>query len=829
MLLEGFWINSLQLFDYKIERLYIKLDKKLHIQIESLTAPKSSNTQTSKDEIVQAVEYLDLFYTTVGSLSIQKISLPSSSYKFLYKYGEFFFSDGQNEIFAKLSKQKDTLRLEIQKSYIPQYKAYLSGTLSTHDSLSFATFKGKLHMQDVQIGIDLFYKNGILQYDLNTQSTPSVEKFMAVLEENIEFEPEISEWIYKKIHPDSYEIKYLKGSIDTKTWQFDPYNIAAKGVAKNAKVFFHPDVKPAHVEQVDVELIENELRFSLTNPTFEGINASGSKVVIRNLLTKGTTINVDIKANQAKFTHTIRSILKAYDIDFGLEQKSGVVDGNIVLDIRFIPYKLHSWGSYFVQDGSFIYLDSLDFNASNLLVKHKDHEVKFESGNIRFQDILDANITQGYLNLREKNFRSNLLINSIKLQEKANPIVNIEDENVDLLVSYKNNLHISVPQIPLDVKLKDETYTFEVDNIQLGQSYFPILQKYQVFDGSITLETDDFDEYFITLDATQMRTPLIKYQKPIQSLHLDLYLDKNGIAGIDRYEGLEFYYSDIFNLTLNDFGIDLTQTSSMLENFGATQTKITAFNSIALLENNRSVIFDTAEVLLDTNMTQVKLTHKDGNLELLKKPQHTRFEMENMDVEFIRRFLKIDQLLDGKYFAKGSIDENSTAQVHFVFEDAYAKNSTVLNNFLSFINTIPSLASFRENYFDSQGFLIKKGTIDAIIQEDLITFSKIYLQGINADFFGNGVANLEQNSINLDMQIATLKPFQSLLGAIPLAGYLLLGDDGNIGLSFSVTGAIDDPVVTTNITQESLLLPLSILKRAFLLPSKIFDNNTSQD
>jgi hypothetical protein len=812
-----------------VNKLYIKLDKKFRINADTITIKSQNKEPLPYDRVDLFFEYLGYFYNFFDEFSIAHLKYQQHDIHFLYKYGEFFISNGTDQIFAKITKDGKIAKLSIKNCIISKFGANIKGEITAYDNFSYASFEGKIAIAETSWGIDLFYKDYLLRYNLKSNKMQSIEKLMHIIEDNVEFDELISAWIYKKIRPKNYEIKYIQGSINTKTWEFDPMDMVAKGVAENAYVYFHPDALPALIKQVDLYLINNSLQFHLTNPTYAKANAEGTYVQIDNLFTKGTHILIDIMAKQTPLDEDIRKILRAFDIDFGLEQIDGTVDANVMLDIRFLPYGVKSWGTYIVDQGSFRYLDAIDFNVSRCDIRHENHFVHIFEGNLLFKQMLDLNVSNGFLNTKTKNFNSKLLANAITLQEKKSKIMDVSNENFDIEVDYStpNNLKIFVPQIPLEITYKDETFYFYIDDLSLSKSYFPLQQKYFIDSGNILVETSDFDNYFATLNAKKITTPLIKYDKPIDSLHLDIAVDPTQIVGVDRYEGLEFVFDDELFLELHDFDIDLSKTTNMMDSLDS-KTNIIAYNSKAIIDESSLVIFDKADVILEGNATSIDLQHESGSLTFNKNSTLATFNVQNVSQEFVKNFLNFDELIGGTYSANGYTDYLGVTHFELSFEDAYAKNSTVFNNFLTFINTIPSLATLSIAPHDENGYLIKKGSIKAKSKDDIISFESINLEGTNADFTGKGYANLNNKTINLQMKMSTFKNVGKILGSIPLAGYLILGNDGKISASFNVQGDLKDPKITTNLAQDGILAPINIFKRVLTLPSWMFTGDTQE-
>ncbi len=75
--------------------------------------------------------------------------------------------------------------------------------------------------------------------------------------------------------------------------------------------------------------------------------------------------------------------------------------------------------------------------------------------------------------------------------------------------------------------------------------------------------------------------------------------------------------------------------------------------------------------------------------------------------------------------------------------------------------------------------------------------------------------------MNLAIQVA--RELGSVVGNLPVLGYILMGEDKSVTVGLKITGSLDKPKVTTTGAQEMLLLPLDILKRTLESPGHILN------
>jgi len=81
--------------------------------------------------------------------------------------------------------------------------------------------------------------------------------------------------------------------------------------------------------------------------------------------------------------------------------------------------------------------------------------------------------------------------------------------------------------------------------------------------------------------------------------------------------------------------------------------------------------------------------------------------------------------------------------------------------------------------------------------------------------------DLKTEALHIDLAIRSVREFGKMVGKIPLLGYILMGDDNSMTVGLQITGTLDDPKVNTTVAQDILTLPLQILKRTIIAPSRL--------
>jgi hypothetical protein len=149
-------------------------------------------------------------------------------------------------------------------------------------------------------------------------------------------------------------------------------------------------------------------------------------------------------------------------------------------------------------------------------------------------------------------------------------------------------------------------------------------------------------------------------------------------------------------------------------------------------------------------------------------------------------------------------------------ENAILKEYIMLNNVLSFINTIPSLTTFSLPNYNTKGLLVKDTYAHFSYQNRQFFVDTYTLNSPELTIGGSAKVDILEDTINGTL---TLKSdLGSVLGKVPMVGYILLGDDGSISTTVNLKGKLSDPIVETAIAKEIVIAPFNILKRTVTYP-----------
>lgn len=142
---------------------------------------------------------------------------------------------------------------------------------------------------------------------------------------------------------------------------------------------------------------------------------------------------------------------------------------------------------------------------------------------------------------------------------------------------------------------------------------------------------------------------------------------------------------------------------------------------------------------------------------------------------------------------------------------------------MAFLNTIPALATLKDPKFNEDGYEVQNGFIHFRRDKDILTFTQIKLKGYSADILGKGTYNIKTDSLDLKLQISALKDASKIIKNIPLIKDIILGKDNRIYTNVSIKGSLDKPEIKTYILEDTILLPVNIIKRTLQAPFKLLE------
>ncbi len=808
-LIQGIKIEHLSFWPVQIEKLYLKLDKKLIVSIDSITiSPKRRKSKVS--DIGKDLTFLNLLPKYFQYIDIKNIHYGKNVLHLIFDGKKFLFQLPQARGVMELTYQKEKIFATIHDLSLPSYNFTTHG-IATITGQNF-TYQGKYDFEGIQGDIHIKKEGEDVYLFLN--SLPFSYSNYAKIFTHLPLNRLIKSWSYEKIKARTYQLKYLKGIYNIKKG-YDPKRWEGLATAKNVKVHFHPHLHPAFVKKVALHFKNDSLYFHLFKPRYYDIDLSGSKVTIKNL-TFRTYIVVFLKTKTA-FTKEIKEVLHAYRIDVPITQKSGKVDANVWIRVAFHDFATDVKGEFKTKN-SLITLSGIDMQLQDTLFKIENSMLLIKPSLITLPHIVHTK-TQGYVDLKRGKGKLDVDILSLKIKKGDFSLVTMKNQKERILVNlHKHLFHLHYLDIDIIFDKKRKIVVKRLENLK---PFSPLLQKIALQKGKATILLDKN----IKFHATMVCDSHIFFQDdhPIRQFIIDGKIDDSVYIDINHLILFNYFNSRI-SLFIKNLHID----SSSFFTKPRSSSKIPSLPPIDIELRNIAVYYEKflfpiqkGTIAITKESIQAKLHYHRGIVDIKKYKNSIVVIAHHLDDAFLNTFLQ-KKIFDEGTFSLEAMGEVDNLKGKFFIKKSYIKNLKLLNNLFAFLNTIPALATLNNPGFQTKGMFVKNGFIEWYLAKDTLYIPKFELISQSLSLRGVGVVDLSSKTIRLDVELQSFKSLSNIIKHIPIAGYILLGKDGRITTKLKVSGSLENPKIETSLTKETIKLPFQIIKRTFELPFKLF-------
>ena len=813
----GISIDSLELPGVRVEGLYIKLDKKLIVEAKSIVVERNSRKENSREEFIALLDKLPWLDRLFDTVDIKNIHFDNENVKILYKNDVFYVDSKYLTLDAKLSARTNNLFIHISQMIFKDFNLELSGKVEADLKHDTALFKGTFKSFNLEGNLALKIDDDMIYYVANSEPFHDLAPFMKQLESKITMDSEIGAWVYKKITAQTYTLTSLEGQFDLRNGDFFPYKMKAKASIKDALVTFHPDVKPAHIQSMDVRLENNQLIFDLQKAQYQGVDVTRSTIYIYNLLTKGAGIVLNLRASTL-LNHTIHPILQAYGITLPITQRSGYTDAVVKLDIKFLPYDLDVKG-YFIVHQADLLVSNAPMYSNYAEIELNNHLITLKKTNLQYDGLFDIN-GNGTFNTRTNTFNGDILIDDLHVGFGETTILNIQDMQTPAHMNItKEALAISLQALNADLYFGEGINRIAQSNLSLLYSLSPLMQSNGLRDGNISVTTPNFADFDIDLHVSDAQLPLTKQNEPLTTLDLKINATKESLMAHSKDDKIQLHVTDTTTIYLKEYDVIVEENNSSSSSPLIVQAEQ---SNLFIKDLNKTVLTDTYSVEKNQDTLKLKASYKEGNVTLQSDVHHFQIDAKQLNAHFVNT-LAAKEVFDGGAFGLdlyGNDTKNFSGNLHI--DQSYLKDFRLYNDLLSLINTLPALATFKGTDFDEKGYRIIKADILFSRVKNIITLHAISIDGVSADITGKGTIDLDTDELHIDLQLKTLKDVTKIIGKIPVVNYILFGEDNSIATAIAVRGTIKEPKVETQVLKDTISTPFNILKRTIELPFKLF-------
>ena len=587
-----------------------------------------------------------------------------------------------------------------------------------------------------------------------------------------------------------------------------------KFFAKKALVLLDNHILKIQDAQVKVDsLLEAQLNLDINlrklsasgNTVLKYLKIQGEEKDLLSLKNKKSSITVDFK-NKTKIS------FRELKTDIILNKRTHIL--------------LHDL-SLFKNDSAL--LKDLNIKAGNLsLYMKNEKDINFEAF-LKGIDLPLINEGEKIKDLTVKGRYKNddlslsALKNKIKIFQKNKQTMEISLKDMDFLIYGQNgnnpsNIDFFLDNINLYIN-KDSFYNLNTMNVFLKK-----------------------DKILFTGLVSNLDIPLFNKGKKIVNLEIQGEYANNDFSFITKDKTIKLKILDNDNMFLDIKNLDVYYDDKKNNKSIFTSITLKAENSNILLGNNKKVLSKRFKILQKEEECTFNSYYEKSSI-YYKKSKNNKVIVKaiNLNDTFINAFLDKD-IVKGGIFDISASGTPSQLKGHATIQNTSIKNMAAINNLIILVNASPGLINpllaipsvlelVTQKGFDVQGYKIVEGDIDFTydINKEVLNMTKVFTKGNSVDFDGEVRMDFKKDEIKGEMDVIFMKSYSLLIKHIPLINYIFLGDEKRVDTRVSLKGKISDPIIDSNLAQNSLAAPFNVIKRIITLPLKAVEMFIPED
>ena len=688
-LLQGLTINSLSVPGVKITQLYIKLDKKLILDVEELVIKKQSNKKDSIRDIKKIINRLPIYLNYFKTIHIEKLKVDGNEFVIEINDDILFIDNKLLNIAAKPTFTKNRVTLDLYSLYLKDFDILLDGTVMLDYENLKMLFSGKYSRKDLFGALSIKADDKFIDFNVDSNEVKNIH----FVKDFISLNPTVEKWMYDNVLG-IYKLNNFSGRVSTKTFQPILKSFKGNATVSNAKIRFHDDVDYIKTKKLSVNFENDNLSFGLLKPKYKDIDINGSDVIIYNVSGKGPNIDVNLVTNH-RLSQDILDIIKAYGANVPIIQLDGSTNSKLKINVDLKTSNVTTKGIFSLKKPANFKIGNLVFTAKSALVKLNNNKLNIENSSVQYNDNLDA-VLDLELDTAVSRGTGIVQIKKFNIKKDDTGIINIENETSNFNVNFSNDVELDFKELLTTVKISDESIDVKMKNLENIYEKSQLLKSFNAKSGTLFLSILNLDDIKFKANVYNLELPLKDDGEYISSLNLEGSIKKDIINAntVDKRISLHMNDKEI-DLTLNELDIELDASSSGIDkdikleiNRANINIKdIYAFDveKFNMTKNSEGLFFDGNIINLDLplldNEKAVKNLDISGNYineKLYLNSVDNRFKLEVNEEN--KTFIEIDNY-DISY------DSNNSENIEDQNIELTGKNSTIIINTRKLLST----------------------------------------------------------------------------------------------------------------------------------------------
>jgi hypothetical protein len=808
---------------YRVDGLYIKLDKKLTLRANRVTIPKRKSTPTvaKVDRILKQVKYGLHFFKEID---LKKIRFDNNVLGIHYHKGVLQIDSKEYLIRGSVALEGKLIKATVPMLYLKKHQITMQGRFNYHINTKNLEVEGIYAFKQLAGRFMVHKKGDHLFFKLNSRPFEDLE----ALVRGMMLPKALREWAIERVRAKHYTIKSLSamGEIVDGAFRLDTKSIKGEITFDEVAVNFKDNLAPIEAKRLDLSYDKEVLEFAFGHPNYLKRDLNGTRLFLSGLGSDKMQLDLHLKLKSA-FDKELKALLRAYGVDIPLMQHSGTMRASIDIGIPLLKKGLALKSHIRLSKGE-LEVSGVRLPIVSGAISYEGNRVKLEGIKLRHENYFGT--LDGDLLLKKKRLNATFDAHYIRVGGRDEPVVEVKNHKIPFVLEYAKGVHAQIPRWSIDFLYEKGSATLNLGDLKKIHRF--IDQKIPIAQGGeAKLVTEDFNYY--RFDATIGRSDCFLYEKS------GACATKMKLSGKITPSNVDFYAFDkrlYFNqakgrIKLDGLNIDLkrliekelkSQSPSPKANEGSEQAMVILGKNSHIRYEEYKLLTDSYDVEILKNGDIRAIASADGDIiKFSKKGEIMSLKALRIKDRVLHRLINFDGLKKGRYSLRKRGDLSGVTKGEIIVEGGVMQGFKAYNNTLAFINTLPAWAALKDPGYSDEGFVIKSGLVEyQMVRDEKIIFNSIYIEGESANIVGRGMIDLKAQTIHMQLNIQVGREIGKALGRIPFVGYILAGEDQSITMALKITGALDKPLVTTSAGKDLINYPMNVIKRTIEAPQK---------
>lgn len=811
----GIRVDELALGEYKVKKLYIKLDKKITLKAEELIVPLSRE-KPSLENIDKKLNDIRFLFTFFEYLELDKVRLANNTLKIAFANDILYIATDEYEIVGSVYKEGYQVIADIASLYVKKNQAFVAGKLIYDFKKDKIKAKGNFDTYHIKGAFAVSKEEDRLQFSLHSDPFGDLKTFI----DTLTFSEAIRSWIVEKVEAKTYQLLSLEGKAKIQKnggLKIDFDALKGEMLFEDVKVHYKQELPPVIAESFLLSYKKGALHFDFKEPFYEQRNLKGSTVDIVHLTEKKPKmLHLDLHLN-TPFDGVVHRILQAYHLHIPIMQKSGNTEARLQMSINLTEKKQD-----FILDAK---LQKGEVEVSNLVLPVEKGKVHYEKNTVTLKEVylkdsLYEGRVEGKIKPKEQTASLKFDAKQIKIGKDKEPFLVIKKKTLPLELDFGDKPKANIPTLGITIQRHTKNTLITLKDLKKIK---PFVTDKRLIEqgGSMDIWSEDFENF--QFKGVLLREGCFFYDKE------NVCHARVPCSGQIGKNGMDFYAFDkrlhwdldTSHIHLSNLNVDLEKFLNANRQQGKEMTKkmVILGKQSNFRYGKYTLVMDNYDIEVMPNGSIKAAGSSDGDIiKFHKKGKEIALQALRIKDRVLHPLIHFDGLKEGRYTLKqwGNPDKEMKGQM--IIEGGVLGNFKAYNNVLAFLNTVPALATLNKPGFSKKGFLIEKGIIEYRVIDDIIIFDSILIQGKSATIAGKGSVNIKQKTIRIGLAIQTARELGKFLGSVPILGYIMMGKDKSMTVGLKILGTLDEPEIRTTAAKDILMMPIDFVTRMINIP-----------